>query len=96
MASSSALCQGQLIGSRDEGPADLAPFGSADRDVLEIGVVAGKPTGHGTGLIEVRVNTVGGWPDVLGKGIDVGVLQLAELAVAEDERDDGMPVLELA
>ena len=69
---------------RDERAADLASGRRADRNVLEIRIGRGEPSGRGDGLPEGRVDAA------LRVGerrqcVDVGALELRDLAVLEDE-----------
>ncbi len=68
----------------DEGGADTATFGGADRDVLQVGVGRGQPAGDGGGLAEAGMHAAGGRVDHLRQLVGVGVLQLGETAMFED------------
>src|SRR3712207_7234731 len=61
----------------------LFPYTTLFRSV---GVLAGQPAGGGDQLVELGVDAAAGRVDQLGQGVDVGVLQLGHLTVAEQDR----------
>ncbi len=71
---------------RDERGADFAAFFGADGDVLQVGLAGAEPAGSGDDLVERRVDAAGFGVDHRGQRIDVGVLELCELAVFDDLR----------
>ena len=68
---------------RDEGLAHAPPFGRADRNVLQVRLVARQPPGHRHRLRVSRVHAAGGRVDHLRQLVGVGALQLREAAVLE-------------
>ena len=64
--------------------ADLAPGLAADRNVLQVGVAAGKPPGGGDGLVVGGMQMPAAPADQLREGIDIGRLQFGELAVFQN------------
>ena len=64
----------------DEGRPDAAPLLGADRDVLQVRVGARETPRRRRGLVEGRVQAAGLGVDQLGEGVEVGALQLGELA----------------
>ena len=84
----------QVAGGGDEGGADLAAEGGADGDVLQVGVGGGEAAGGGADLVEGGVDAAFG-VDELREGVEVGGLELGELAVFEDEGGDGVVLGEL-
>ena len=74
-----------VAGRGDEGGADLAADRGADGDVLQVGVGGGEASGGGADLVEGGVDAAFGVGEV-GKRVEVGALELGELAVLEDER----------
>lgn len=77
-------------GAGDEGGADLLPLLGADRDVLKIWIARGESAGGGDGLVEGRVDASRRWLDQQWQRIDVGALELGELAVLEEHPREGM------
>ena len=77
-------------GGRHEGGADAPAFLFADGDVLEIGILAGQPSGGRAGLHVVRVKPSGLLVHQEGQGVHVGGLQLGELSVGEDPLGNGV------
>ena len=69
---------------RFESCADLKALGGPDGDVLEVRVLAGKPSGSGSRLIECAVDAAGVWIDRGGKGVCIGRSELFEDAVVEN------------
>ena len=65
-------------------PDGLAPRG-AYRNVLEIGLRRAEPAGGGAGLIEAGVDPPGAAIDPLRQRVHIGVLQLLQLAVLQNE-----------
>ena len=74
----------------DEGGADAASKFGADGNILEIRIGGRKTAGGGSSLAEGSVQASGGGIDERGQRVDVGGLQLGELAVVEDHAGDGM------
>ncbi len=70
-------------GRRDEGLANAAPFDGTDRDVLQIGVVAGQPSGHRNRLGIGRVDPAGCRVHHQRQFIGVSALQLGQRTVLE-------------
>ena len=68
----------------DEGAADLAAERRADRDVLQVRVAAAQPPGGGDRLVEAGVHAAGLRVHELRQGVDVGALQLHQLAPLEN------------
>ena len=68
----------------DEGLAHTPPLGRADRDVLQVGVVAGQAPRHRHRLRIVRVHAAGAGVGHAGQLVGVGALELGERAVFED------------
>ena len=79
----------------DERRADAAPELGAHGDVLQVGVRARQPARRGNRLVEARVNPAVVDVDELRQGIEVGRLELGQLAVLDDLGGDGMVVFEL-
>ena len=69
----------------DEALADAAPLLGADGDVLQVRVGRGEPPGDRAGLAVGRVHASGRRVHGRGQRIDVGGLQLGELAVLDDQ-----------
>ena len=67
-----------------EGFAHTPAFGRADRDVLQVGVVARQASGHGHGLRVMGVHAPGARQRELGKLVGVGALELGQAAVLQD------------
>ena len=74
----------------DEGGADAASEFGADGNILQIRIGGRKAAGGGSGLAEGSVQASGGGIDERGQSVDVGGLQLGELAVVENHAGDGM------
>ena len=81
--------------SGDERPADLPAQLAPDRDVLQVWVHAGKPPGGRADLVVGGVNPAGPGIHQRRQGVQVGGLQLGQLAIGQQCRDDGVLVLEL-
>ena len=77
------------LSQRHEATADLTAEIGAHRDVLQVRIGGGKATGCGDRLVELGVHAAVDGPHA-GQGVDVGVLDLRELAVAQDEVGQGM------
>ena len=84
---------GALLGDEAgaHGAADLGP----DRDVLQVGVGAGEPPGRRRRLVEGRVDAARLGVDQLRQRVEVGVLQLGQLAPGLDLLDDRVLVADL-
>ena len=67
--------------ARDERLADLAAVLGADRNILEVGVARAQPAGRRDALIERRVNAAVLGMHQLGECVQVGALELRELAM---------------
>ena len=80
---------------RDEAGADRPALLGADRDVLQVRVGAGEPAGRGRGLVEGRVDAAGLGVDQLRQRVEVGALQLGQLAPGLDLGDDLVLVADL-
>ena len=72
----------EVAGGRDEGGADVAADGSADGNVLEVGVGGGEAAGGGADLVEGGVDAAFGVGE-LGERVEVGAFELLELAVLD-------------
>ena len=79
----------------DERAAHLAPEFGADRDVLQVGVDRAEPPGRRDRLVVGGVDTPRLRVDHRRQRVDVGRLQLAELAEFEDRIDDRVLVAQL-
>ena len=79
----------QVAGRGDEGGADLAAERGADGDVLQVGIGGREAAGGGADLVEGGVHAAFG-VDELRERVEVGGLELGELAVFEDEGGDGV------
>jgi hypothetical protein len=77
----------QVARRGDERGANLAAERGADGDVLQVGVDAGEPAGRRAHLVEGGVDARVGVGEC-GQRVEVGALELLELAVLEDERGD--------
>ncbi len=64
--------------------ANLPAFGSADRDVLQVGVLAAQAAGGGQSLVERGVHTARARIDERGQGVDVGAFEFHQRAVLQD------------
>ncbi len=80
---------------RDEGGAQRSSELGADRNVLQVRVYARQPAGCRRHLVEGRVDAAGLGIDQLGQRVEVGVLELRQLAPALDLLDDRMLVADL-
>src|SRR5690606_7816157 len=67
--------------ARDDGLADLASEGGADRDVLEVRIGGGQAAGGGDELVELGVDAAGGRDDVTRQRVEVGALEFGGFAV---------------
>ena len=74
----------------DEGAADATPLLGADRDVLEVRVAGTEPPRDRPRLVVRGVHPPRLRVDQRGQGVRVGGLQLAQVAVLQDELDDRM------
>ena len=81
-----------LVG--DEGGTDGTPFGSADRDVLDVGVAAGETAGGSDGLIERRMD-LAIRVDERRKGFDIGAEEFLHATVVKDLPYDRVLVTDL-
>ena len=70
---------------RNEGFANTSPFASTHRNVLQVGVRAGQSPSDGRGLRVMRVHTPGGGVDPLRQLVAIGVLELGDAAVFQQE-----------
>ncbi len=78
-----------------EGAAYLAaPFG-ADGDVLQVGVGGGEAARGSDSLVVDSMQSARGGVDELGEAIEIGAHQLADGAVLQYQRDDGVLIREL-
>ena len=84
---------GALLGD-EAGPHRAADLG-ADRDVLQVGVGAGEAAGGGRRLVEGGVDAAGLGVDQVRQRVEVGVLQLGQLAPGLDLLDDRVLVADL-
>ena len=82
-----------IVGGK--GLADLPPLLVPHRDILQIGVARGEPTGRCLRLVVSGVDPSSLGVDHRGKGDQVGAKQLGETAVVEDQPDDGVQVADL-
>ena len=73
----------------ERAPDPLSELG-ADRDVHEVRVRRGQPAGSGARLAERRMDASAHRIDELGQRVDVRRLELGQLAMLEDQSDDGM------
>ena len=80
----------EVLRGGDEGAADLAADIGFDGNVLEVGIGGGEAAGFGDGLVEVGVDAAGFFGGEVGEGVEVGVFELGEGAVFDDEGGDGM------
>ena len=64
--------------------ADLLALLPADRDVLQVRIAGRQPARGGHGLVERRMDPPGQRIDQRRQGIDIGALELGDLAVLED------------
>ena len=67
----------------------LAELGT-DRDVLQVGIGARQPPGGGRDLLVIRVHAPVLWVHQWGEGVDVSVLELRQLPVLEQLRNEGV------
>ena len=72
-------------GRRDEGRADAPAFGGAHGNVLQVGLGRCQPAGDGDGLREAGMDAAGRGIDHLRQLVGVGVLELGDAAVVEDQ-----------
>ena len=79
--------QQHVPGRGDEGAADALAQLGADGDVLQVGIGRGEPAGGRHRLVEAGVDAAVG-ADELRQGVDVGRLELGQLAVAQQELGD--------
>ena len=85
-----------LVGlARDERPADLASELGADRDVLQVRVRRREPPGRRRGLLERRVHPAVARIDEPRERLEVGRVQLVELAPLKQRVDDRVRVAQL-
>jgi hypothetical protein len=70
---------------RDEGFPDAAALGGADRDVLQVGIVAREPPGHGYRLSVGGVHPPGRRVDHSRQLVGVGGFQLGKAAILQDQ-----------
>ena len=84
---------GALLG--DEAGADRAADLGADRDVLQVRVGAREAPGRRRRLVEGRVDAAGLGVDQVRQRVEVGVLQLGQLAPGLDLLDDRVLVADL-
>ena len=84
---------GALLGDEAgaHGAADLGP----DRDVLQVRVGAREPPGRRRRLVEGRVDAARGGVDQVRQRVEVGVLELGQLAPGLDLLDDRVLVADL-
>ncbi len=85
-----------LVAARYEGLSDLAPLLGADGDVLQVGLVAGQAACGRHRLAEIGMDAPCDGVHLPRKRIDIGALQLLQLAVFQDGLHDGMGVLQRA
>ena len=78
--------------ARDERLADLAAVLGAHRDILQVGVARAQPAGRGDALVERGVNAAVLGMHEPGERIEVGALELRELAMLQQQ--GGKRVLE--
>ena len=78
--------------ARDERLADLAAVLGADRDVLQVGVARAQPAGRRDALVERGVDPAVLGMHKLGQRVQVGALELRELAMLQQQ--GGKRVLE--
>ncbi len=71
--------------ARDECLADLTAVLGADRDILQVGVARAQPAGRGDALIERRVNSAVLGMHQTGERVEVGALELRELAMPQKQ-----------
>ncbi len=84
---------GPLFG--DEAGPDRAADLGADRDVLQVGIGAGEAAGGRRGLVEGGVDASGLGVDQVRQRVEVGVLELGQLAPGLDFLDDRVLVADL-
>src|SRR5213592_4725824 len=72
-------------GGGDERPPDRFAARRAHGDVLEVRLRGGQPAGGGAGLVETRMDAARCRIDEPGQRVDVGRLELGELAVLDQE-----------
>ena len=70
---------------RDEGAADAAAVLAADRDVLQVRVAGGQPSGGGAALVVAGVHPAGVRVDHFHQLFGVGAAQLGQRAVVQDQ-----------
>src|SRR4051812_47057970 len=75
-------------GARHKGGANLAAECGADRNILQVGIRRRQTAGGGSGLVEAGVQAAVGRVDQLRERVDIGALELGELAVVEHFADD--------
>ena len=73
-----------VAGIGDERAADLAAERRADRDVLQVRIAAAQAAGGGDRLVEAGVHAAGLGIHELRQRVDVGALQLHQLAPLEN------------
>ena len=78
-----------------EGLADFAALGGADRNVLQVGVRAGKPSCRRKRLVERGVDPAVAGTHIRREGLDVGAKQFPQAAIRKYGLDDGTAVREL-
>ena len=75
---------------RNERLADLPALLGAHRDVLEVRVARAEPAGRRDALVERGMNAAVLGMDQLGQSVEVGALELGELAMLDQERGEGV------
>ena len=70
-----------------EGLADFPPLLGANRNVLQVGVVAAEPAGRGAGLAVAGMDASRFRVDHFAERVDVGAAQLFQLALLKKERE---------
>ena len=83
------------IGARHERPPDLAADLRTHRDVLQVGVRAAEPPGRRGRLVEGACVPGRPGPDELRQRLEVGRVELVELAPRQQRVDDRMLLAEL-
>ena len=75
----------------DEGETDPPAFVGADRDVLQIRIGHAQSASDRAGLIEAAVDSAGFFAiDVFGEVVEIGVFQLHQAAIFEDQLGHGV------